>query len=110
MRWALLLAAACLICVSQPGQATPAALRLAKPNGTWSQYLNDVSACNRARPAPPSSDTMAHPSMYEAEVVARSQQYFGCMTAKGYRANPSGYDAGRYIQIGTTNILVPQWQ
>ena len=110
MRWALLLAAGCLVCVSQPGHATPAALRLSKPNGTWSQYLNDVTACNRSRTSPPTSDTMAHPSMNEAEVVALSRQYFGCMTAKGYRPDPSGYDAGQYVQIGNSNILVPQWQ
>jgi hypothetical protein len=48
--------------------------------------------------------------MNEAEVVALSRQYFGCMTAKGYRPDPSGYDAGQYVQIGNSNILVPQWQ
>ena len=109
MRWAVLLAAGCLICVNQPGHANRFALKLSKPNGTWSEYLDDVAACNPYRPNPPASSGDDH-RMTEADIVARSTAYFDCMTAKGYRADPNGFRAAGYIRLGDTDILVPRWQ
>jgi len=110
MRWAVLLAAGCFICVSQPGHANKIALRLSKPNGTWSEYLNDVAACNPYRPYTPAERGDDHHRMTEAETIALSARYFGCMRSMGYRADPNGYRAAGYVRIGDTDILVPQLQ
>jgi hypothetical protein len=107
MRWALLVAAGCFICASQPGYAAKIALRLSKPNGTWSAYLDDTAACHPYRTLPPRSNGPVHFRLSETELIARSTAYFSCMAAKGYQPDPNGYRAAIYIQLGDTDILVP---
>ena len=95
MRWALLLAAGCLICLSLPGHANWFTLRVSKPTGTWSDYLDDSAACNKVSQIPgysggPFSTTHM---VTQAERTASSNKYWDCMVAKGYRADPNGYRA-----------------
>ena len=108
MRWASLVAAICLISASQPGHANNATVKLAKPGGTWSTYLNDIAACNPYHPriVTPGGEH----SLTKEEMIATSYKYFGCMSAKGYRTDPNGYLAAQYVRVDGTDILVPNWR
>jgi hypothetical protein len=92
----VVVAAGCLICLGLPAHANSFTLRVTKPNGTWSGYLDDNAACHTASQIPgyhEGSFMSAH-IITDAERVASSNKYWDCMVAKGYRANPNGYRAG----------------
>jgi hypothetical protein len=96
MRWTLLLAAGCLISLSVPGQANWFTLRVSKPSGTWSEYLDDSAACNTVSQIPGYQGAAPFSATHfvrDAERTARSIKYWDCMVAKGYRADPNGYRA-----------------
>lgn len=101
MRKMLFLGLGCVL-VTVPMQAKQDDLRLAKPGGSWAAYLNDVSACNPNHPGFYNGQNLAD----EAKMVADSTRYFNCLSARGYRPDPKGFIAGRYVTLGQRDILV----
>ena len=97
MRWSFLVVAGCFIALSLPAHAGHFILRVSKPNGGWSAYLDDSAACRSATSLRgyiegPEDIIMGQPYS-EAEWVASESRYWDCMVARGYRANPNGYRA-----------------
>ncbi|GAA0535729.1 hypothetical protein FHS83_003230 [Rhizomicrobium palustre] len=97
MRWALIVAVGSILLASVPASAGTFVIKVSKPNGSWSAYLDDQGDCSRAagyRNTSWMSGNWLGPIHYsEADRAAQLDRYWACMAAKGYRGDPNGFKA-----------------
>lgn len=96
MRGKQLLIAGCIVAMSQIGLATPQEIltvKVSKPDTTHDQFVADRDAClteannDRLGGSTPTAWAKHHLKLFSE-----------CMVARGYKSDPDGFRAIRYIQ------------
>lgn len=105
MRGALILAAGCLLCLSQAGLASSQQLvvvKMSKPDVDQATFAQDRSVCLTKA----NSEHLFN-GRDEGTWARHHLRIFGeCMAAKGYKNDPNGFPALRYSQDGRAHIFV----
>jgi hypothetical protein len=93
MRATWLWAAGTVALLTLPVSAGTMVFKVSKPGVSYPVFLDDVAQCRGPTPIRFFGWTDHHPS--DAERDATNKKYLSCLVAKGYRADPNGYRAGK---------------
>jgi hypothetical protein len=113
MRSALLIAAACVVCLSQPSVAGyTISIQFSKPNASSDAFLHDRNACLRSAGRSNWHTSFGGGGTWGAAAIPGRVTYnlssFGrCMVARGYTLDPNGFRAVtfRHLRDGTYRLL-----
>lgn len=103
MRSAILLIAVCFVC--QAGLATPrelAVVKVSKPDLDQAVFVADREVCLTTA----NSERLATNRNAGAWARHHLKVFTDCMAAKGYKYDPNGTAAIRYMQDGRLNVFV----
>ena len=111
MRSAFLIAAGCILCLSQPSFAYTIAVQFSKPNSTYYEFLHDRNACLG------SSSHLEWSTGSGGGGLGRSYAYLGrttynfshfgkCMLARGYQLDPNGFHAVKFGHLPDGNYAL----